>query len=190
MGFKAFVFDLDGTLIDSRLDFARMREELGITPGAPILEELAQWPPDKQEWARAVLDTHEIEGVSASQLYPGVREFLAKLAEKNIPVALFTRNSRRAAELAMARHNLRFQIVITRDDAPPKPDPRGLLQIAELLRLEPSQILYVGDYHFDLKAGSAAQMPTAIFESSPIDFETSGALFLFRTFLELHAHCD
>lgn len=189
MSYKAFVFDLDGTLIDSRLDFARLRQELGISPGTPILEEVAEWPEDKQKWAQAVLDDHEITGVSSSDLFPGVSEFLSTLAEKNIPVALFTRNSRKATEIALARHGLKFSAVITRDDAPAKPHPAGLLRIAEHLGLATHEILYVGDYLYDLKAGSAAQMPTALFTSGPMDFDTAGALFMFRTFLELHTHC-
>lgn len=190
MGFKAFVFDLDGTLIDSQLNFENLRAELGLEPGSPILEALAEWPPEKQAWAHQIVDQHEMNGVVLSQLYPGVNEFLKLLAERNIPAALFTRNSRKATQAAIERHKFQFAAVITRDDAPPKPNPAGLLQIAQQFGLSPSEILFIGDYLFDLKAGSAAQMPTAIFASSPVDFDIEGAHFLFQTFLELHAYCE
>ena len=38
INFKAFIFDMDGTLVDSFLDFDSMREELNFPKGVPLLE--------------------------------------------------------------------------------------------------------------------------------------------------------
>lgn len=193
MAFKAFIFDLDGTLIDSKLDFFLIRKDLGIADGMPILEEISNWTPEKQLWAHHILDEHELRGVNQAELYPGVNTFLNSLQQRNIPAGLFTRNSRKAAELAVEKFAFDFSVVISRDDAPPKPDPTGLLHIARNFSLPHEQILYVGDYLYDLKAGLAAAIPTALFfpttsgDQKP-DFSTQGAHFLFSDFSELSNH--
>jgi phosphoglycolate phosphatase-like HAD superfamily hydrolase len=47
---KGVIFDLDGTLADSRLDFARLRADLGLPPPTPILEALATPMPEAVEF--------------------------------------------------------------------------------------------------------------------------------------------
>ncbi len=189
MVFKGFIFDLDGTLVDSQLNFKKLREDLGIAPAIPILEETSSWPEDKKLWAHQIIDDHELTGAENSVLYPGVAEFLDLLGQTQIPAGVFTRNSRRSTEITLQKHHLHFQQVITRDDAPPKPDPRGLLKIAQHFQLESSEILYVGDYLYDLKAGLAARIPTALFSpQSEFDFDINGALFTFNNYIELQKH--
>ena len=42
--FQALLFDLDGTLVDTRLDFAALRRELGFPEGVGLLEHLETLP--------------------------------------------------------------------------------------------------------------------------------------------------
>ena len=51
---RAVIFDLDGTLADSEHDFDAMRAEIGLRPGIPILEQLAEC----DDALRAVSYTH------------------------------------------------------------------------------------------------------------------------------------
>ncbi|MGH8355276.1 MAG: HAD family hydrolase, partial [Pseudomonas sp.] len=46
--------------------------------------------------------------------------------------------------------------ILGRDEAPPKPDPGGLLQLAARWAVEPGQLVMVGDYRFDLECARAA----------------------------------
>ncbi len=66
-----------------------------------------------------------------------------------------------------------------------KPDPEGLLKIQSHWNYDIQQILYVGDYKYDLWAGLAAEMPTALYLSNAADFDTSGSHFNFKHFDEL-----
>lgn len=52
---RGVIFDLDGTLVDSGLDFDSMRREMGLDPGTPILESLATLP--EQDAGKFSIDT-------------------------------------------------------------------------------------------------------------------------------------
>ena len=52
---------------------------------------------------------------------------------------------------------------MTREDCPHKPDPAGLLSICKSWNASPANVLYFGDYLFDLQAGRNAGMPTVLY---------------------------
>jgi HAD superfamily hydrolase (TIGR01509 family) len=52
--------------------------------------------------------------------------------------------------------------IIGRDEALPKPDPDGLLQLASRWGVAPSDMVMVGDYRFDLDCGRAAGARTVL----------------------------
>lgn len=161
---RGMVFDLDGTLIDSALDFDLIRREMGLPRGRPILEALAEIPegPAKDEM-RSVLRMHELAGADRATLFPGVSAMLKFLQDHDVPTAILTRNSRESTERVLHRLSLRFDQVLTREDAPPKPDPTGLITICERWRIAPQTVPFCGDYRFDLEAGRAAGMPTVLY---------------------------
>jgi hypothetical protein len=183
--FKGFIFDLDGTLVDSALDFKAIRADLGLEAGAPILESVSKWHEKKRLEAYNTIGQHELKGAHASSLIPGVIQFLDRLKLQNKPLAVFTRNSRPVTELTLLKHNLQFSIVMTRDEAPAKPDPTALHFIIKKWGFKNHEVLFVGDYLYDLQAGLAAQVPTALFLNTPPDFDTSGATFCFSSYSEL-----
>lgn len=142
---KAVAFDLDGTLVDSALDFAAICQAIGWPVGTPLLERLAQTEdPKLYQTALDVIYQHEMAGAALATWMPGAEECLQALTSVNIPLALFTRNMRQATELTLQRLAIPIELVVTRDDFAAKPDPAGLLHIAQQLQLAPEQILYVG----------------------------------------------
>lgn len=163
-GLRGMIFDLDGTLVDSRLDFPAIKRDLGLPADKAILEALAEIPPGShKDHLLARLRSHELRGAECATLFPGVRETLSFLQERAIPTAVLTRNSRECTTLMLERLNLSFSQVLTREDAPPKPDPSGLRQIAQRWQLDPGCLAFCGDYLFDLQAGRAAGMTTILF---------------------------
>ncbi len=151
----ALVFDLDGTLIDSRRDITtainRMRDELGLPPlaleqvvtmvgeGARLLVERAlgpDFPPEQVDRALArYLDHYQDVCLDATRPYPGIEEMLGVLSER-YPLALLSNKgealSRRILEgLGLERH---FREILGGDSLPTrKPDPAGLRLLAERL---------------------------------------------------------
>lgn len=185
--YRGFVFDLDGTLVDSALDFAVIRKDLGLPAEAPILESISCWSLPDQASAFEIINRHEEAGAHASILIPGVVDFLEKLKRESKLTAVFTRNSKKVTEMTLRKHGLEFSIVMTRDDAPAKPDPTALHLIAERWGCSNHEMLFVGDYLYDLHAGIAAKVPTALYLSTRPDFDTKGAVFCFQSYQELDA---
>ena len=182
---RGIIFDLDGTLVDSRLDFDAMRHEMGLPTGVPILEGLASIPngPERDRMLD-VLRTHELRGADESVLFEGVIEFLSHINDRGISSAVLTRNSRETTERTLKRWGLSFSQIVTREDAPPKPDPAGVKLIAERWSLSAHQIIVIGDYLFDLQAGKRAGMRSVLFAPGEPPSFASEADFILRDFRE------
>ncbi len=165
MSIKGVVFDMDGTITECDVDFEAIRREANI-PNVPILEYIEGVEKQKQKEILAVLERHEARAAGTSRLRKGVVEILENLKKRGIKTALLTRNSRRSVETILKRHNLKFDVVMSRDDAPPKPSPQPVLLISKKLGLRPEELLMVGDFHFDVQAGRAAGARTAFLLNS------------------------
>jgi HAD superfamily hydrolase (TIGR01509 family) len=184
MGLVGVVMDLDGTLVDSRLDFPFIRADLGLPAGAPILEAIESGPPERRKARHNRLLEIELRAAAASTLFPGVAEFWQELSDLRLRTAVFTRNARVVAEQCLALHGLRPDLIVAREDAPPKPDPTGLRQICGAWGCLPAELVYLGDYLYDLEAGARAGIPTLLFSpGSPPPFADQ-AFRVFRNFEE------
>jgi HAD superfamily hydrolase (TIGR01509 family) len=156
---RAILFDMDGTLTEPLLDFPRIKAEMGIGD-RPILEMLAQMEPNQRALAQRVLERHENEAAELSTLNRGCRELLDWLDTKQVKTALITRNSVQSTRTVLNRHRLQIPVLITRDDAPSKPDPMPLHLACQRLATAPADAWMVGDGHFDIEAGLAAGIRT------------------------------
>ncbi len=158
-----FVFDLDGTLIDSRLDFCLIRRDIGVPEGVGVLEYLNQLSGPEAQRARNTLHKHEQRGAEIATLMPGAGQLLDLLQQRGVAVAILTRNSRAAAETACRRVGLNPPQLITREDAAPKPDPAGILLACQRWGLKPEAVGMVGDFHYDIDAGRNAGCRTILY---------------------------
>ena len=185
MSLRGVIFDLDGTLVDSQLDFDAIRAEMGLPNGQPILEALEQMAcgPDKDR-CLAILRQHEQRGAHCATLMPHVEGLLEELTRCGVHQAILTRNSREAATLVLDRLGLKFAVVATREDVPPKPDPGGLLHICRLWNVPVDQVLFFGDYLFDLQAGRRAGMRTVLYAPAGLPAFADQADYVIRCFSE------
>ncbi len=165
---RAVLVDMDGTIWESPVRIAAVRDELGIPhDGRPILHRIAELPPSQQLRAIEVLEAHEREGVERGSLRPGTHALLAFLRCRGVRSVLVTNNSRESTDAVLSRHGLAFDLVLTRDDGPLKPDPRAFLGPLARLGVRPEEAIVLGDSHFDLQAAHAAGIRAVILVAPP-----------------------
>jgi HAD superfamily hydrolase (TIGR01549 family) len=170
MPIRGLIFDLDGTLVDSQLDFDAVRAEMCLPEGMGILESLTKLPAEHAERCRVILDRHERAGAERSSLLPGVREVLEAATRNKWHQAVVTRNSRSVAEATLRGVGLHFVHVLTRDDGPVKPHPWPIEHLCREWQLPPSEVAMIGDYRFDVECGQAAGARTVLLtaEANPV----------------------
>lgn len=155
--FDAVIFDMDGTLIESDLDFDFIRRDLGIAPGRGILETIESMAPEDRRRAHGSLLAHELRSAHRAVLRDGAPEVLQALREANVPSALLTRNAGEVMRLILDRFDcLRFELAWSREDGPIKPEPDGVLRACSQLGVQPARTLCVGDFQYDIQAANAA----------------------------------
>ena len=153
------IFDLDGTLVESSLDFTKMRDDVGCPQNEDILAYLETLNCEQtRQKAEAVILAHELEDAENAKLLEIGETMLNQVAQANLPTAIVTRNCRQATKTKLSNNNIDIELVITREDAPAKPDPTALLQIAKQWDIAPKNLLYVGDYIYDKQAAENAEM--------------------------------
>jgi phosphoglycolate phosphatase len=160
---SGFIFDLDGTLVDSGLDFHAMRSEMSLPENCSILEEISRMDAARANRCRRILERHELDGAKRAIRIPGALDFIRSLDSQGIKRALVTRNSRSMAELTLSHCGLQFDLLITREDGPAKPDPWAVNRICETWKLNPARVALIGDFRFDIEAGNAAGVQTIFF---------------------------
>lgn len=169
------IFDLDGTITRPHLNFQEIKKQVGAATdeAMTLLEYMDTLSPEKRESADRILAQHEREAAENSQLRDGVGEFIESLRESGMRVAILTRNSRRSVETVLRKHSISVDLVVTRDDAPPKPSPEPVLRICRALGVRPEESLMVGDFRYDILAGRAAGAKTALLSDSGGDIEVA-----------------
>lgn len=180
---RAVVFDLDGTLIDSRGDIAAAVNHTLLASGRAALSEatiasfvgdgavtllcratgLSATTPEFGELLGRFREYYTHHATVFTRTYPGVHETLEQLSHSAFRVALCTNKPRVATdrvlfELDITRY---FEVVVCADDLPfQKPHPGPLLHIAERLAVHPTECVMIGDGPQDVNCGKAASART------------------------------
>jgi HAD superfamily hydrolase (TIGR01509 family) len=184
---NAVIFDLDGTLVSTSLDFRAICEQTGCVPGQDILQYMATLPSAERIRVARVIHDHEMEDAHSCEILPGVSNMLKSLEQKKVRMAIVTRNSAQAARVKLARTGIQLEHVITREDAPPKPAPDALINLARQWGVEPQSCVYVGDYVYDVEAAHRAGMHSALYTEADLPDFAAQAHFVFRHYDEFEA---
>ena len=197
--FRAILFDLDGTLLDTLADIAgaahaalrrlnlpahsidKYRYFVGDGTGCLAQRVLGEASRDEKMLERCrqiIAEEYQKCWSENTRPYPGVAELLGELNARGVPMAVLSNKphdaTMRVVEFFFPGNPFRI-VRGARPGVPIKPDPTAAIQIAAELRIEPQQFIYLGDTDTDMKTAVAADMFAA------------GALWGFRTAEELSA---
>jgi phosphoglycolate phosphatase len=177
--FRLIVFDLDGTLVDSRRDLAESANEvLAAYGGGPLAEEAlgrmvgdgaatlvarafaaagCAQPPEALE---RFLGIYNRRLLRFTRPYPGISEALSTLADRASLALLTNKPAAPAREILAGLGLLAFfesgAIVGGDGPFPRKPDPAGLLHLSSSAGVAPAETVLVGDSLIDWQTTRAA----------------------------------
>jgi pyrophosphatase PpaX len=173
-GYKAVVFDLDGTIVDSvelivssfqhaiREVLGREvgRDEAIANVGRPLREQMIMFSPEHaDELVASYREFNHREHDRMLTLYDGILNLLHGLQRAGIKLGLVTSKSRYTTQMAFDLTGIEsyFDEAICADESPRnKPSPDPILLCLERLGVQPGDAAYVGDSPADMQAAKAA----------------------------------
>ncbi|MCC6729996.1 MAG: HAD family hydrolase [Chthonomonadales bacterium] len=189
VGARAALFDLDGTLIETHIDFGQMKHEVLRLAEAHGVDRAPLEPLDilsaveagrearkvaAGEWAarafrmEAFALLERIEAAQCASPIPiaGAGELLHHLRLRGVAVGIVTRNCARVSRRLLEAGGLACDVLVTRDDVErPKPDPGHLRAALRAMGFggegdARTASVMVGDHWMDVAAGRAAGLWT------------------------------
>lgn len=179
LDFKALLFDLDGTLLDTAPDFISSLNILlqrhqraalpdsvirtSVTNGSAGLVQVAfdidPSDPTFEPLREEFLELYFANLADKTVLFDGLQSVLDECAARGIPWGVVTNKPWKYTQASMTQLGLfdgAATIICPDHVKQPKPDPEAILLACKEIALAPSDCLYVGDHIRDIDAGRAA----------------------------------
>jgi phosphoglycolate phosphatase len=187
MEYKAVLFDLDGTLIDTVDDIGdaanRVLSNRKFPTHSISTYRLFIGEGVRMLFTRALPEEHRNQDLITTclkefiedyrynynvktKLYDGVPELLDMLTQRGLKLAILSNKPHPITKdcVAFFLSQWDFNVVLGQHDSiPRKPDPQGALEVAQRLAILPSKFVYLGDTAIDMKtAVSAGMFPVGV----------------------------
>jgi phosphoglycolate phosphatase len=184
---KAFIFDLDGTLVDALPDIQANANRALKQCGYDFQMTLAETQPHvgggAQKLASNVLgkpmddpatmklyhafaDIYEKHPANFGKPFPGVMDTLNALRDKGIPISCVTAKPAKARIKVLDAMGLTPYLTLAlspEDGFAKKPAPDMLVECCRAMGVDPADTVMVGDTRFDVEAGFNANCHTVAF---------------------------
>lgn len=181
MTYRLLIFDLDGTLVDSRQSIkSALRDtalEMGISEeeflsrdlyiGIPLSDILRSLGMTDIEKARALYRSHYYHYITMEKPFPGIEDLLKKL-HKRFLLALATNKAFEGTRATLQNTGLfdYFDVIESIDKGIPKPDRDTFDRISSFYKkqgtiLKPEECLMVGDSPIDIEFARNAGIDSA-----------------------------
>jgi len=181
MQVRAALFDLDGTLVEFKVDYnlgrrmilqyARDRgyDMAGQTDQRnmhDIIEHYAVIGDENahahvKKYAYDLMEKLEVEGAATTRPFPDSIPTLQALKRDGLMMGIVTNSARKAVEIVLQRYPLGryFDVITTRDDVSViKPDPGIVQHTIDALGVSSDECFFVGDAPGDMMAAKSLQM--------------------------------
>jgi HAD superfamily hydrolase (TIGR01549 family) len=178
---KGIIFDLDGTLIKSNINFLEMRRRIinylkslkldsriDASNSIPELIESVINKVEDEELRRKILkktnklmNDVELKSLTSVSQIKGVEQTLKTLKDKGFKIGVLTRSCREYALKSLEKTCLKNLVdcLIARDDVDePKPNPASALKLIEKMKLTPKEVLMIGDHVLDALCAEKAEL--------------------------------
>ena len=180
--YRAALFDLDGTLLDTLDDLADAANRVLAAEGMPVheveaykkfvgdglatlVERIVPADQHNEETLGRVMDAfrrdYGAHWHEKSRPYAGVPEMLAGLQKRGLRLAVLSNKPHEFTKLCVQQMLGEFSfypVLGQREGLPKKPDPAGALEAAALLDIPAREILYIGDTAVDMRTAAGAGM--------------------------------
>ncbi len=188
MQYKAAIFDLDGTLIDSLADLADSANEMLAGFGFPrhdldkyryfvgngSRKLIERCLPAEKAADSAFVDEalakyklcYDRNLTHKTVCYEGIMDMLTALQAKHIPLGICTNKHQSAADIIVDKlfpKDMFVSVIGDCKDMPRKPDPKKVLLIAAKMGVKPAEVAYFGDTSVDMDtANNAGMLPIGV----------------------------
>ncbi|MCK9424613.1 MAG: HAD family hydrolase [Ignavibacteriaceae bacterium] len=176
--YDGVIFDIDGTLTSTNelifstfnhitkkyLNKSMTNEEIIALFGPTEDKIIENWFGENAEKVKRDYYAFYSENHAMADIYPGMKELLHSLKEKNVLLSIYTGKGREASLVTLRKLEILdlFDLVITGSDVKEhKPSPEGIQIFVDKYSLDKERVLMVGDAPADIKAAHAAGVKVA-----------------------------
>lgn len=182
MKYKAVLFDLDGTLLDTLEDLADSMNAVLWQMNSPVhppssyklfvgegVEYLVyqalpadQRQPGTIKKCVALMRTEYAKRwANKTRVYPGIEELLEELASREIKISILSNKPDDFTKAIVQKlfPKQPFEVVLgSHSSRPKKPDPKPALEISRKCSIPPDEFIFLGDTKVDMQTACSAQM--------------------------------
>ena len=179
MNYKAIIFDLDGTLLNSLTDIAdsvnlvlkkydlpvHSIEDYKLFIGNGIEKLVERALPsdisksDFDKYLTEIKSVYEKNQITKTKPYDGIIEMLKTLNDKGVSINILSNKPIDFTKMVVEHFlgNIKFDNVLgAREGIPKKPNPQAVFEIIDNLKLNKEEVLYVGDTGTDMQTAENA----------------------------------